>query len=63
MQKLFEVGDFVTKKEGHEFSGMVVAVFKTSEGKDRVVVENYSQGARGLLFIFRHDQLRSQLEV
>lgn len=62
MKKVFEEGDFVTKKEGHEFTGIVVATFNTLDGKPRVVVECLAQGARGLLFILRHDQLKSQLE-
>lgn len=57
MKKIFEVGDFVSKKEGHEFTGVVVGVFNTLDGKPRLIVECLAQGARGLLFILRHDQL------
>lgn len=55
---IFYPGDKVEKTSGHEYVGTVVAAFRTMDGKPRYVVESTTSGARGLLFIFRDDQLR-----
>lgn len=51
----FKVGDRVNKLKGYEFPGTVVAVFVTTVGETRLVVEmdNY-----GLLHIFNPNQLK-----
>ena len=54
------VGDYVFKPSGHEFIGIVVAVFWTLSNERRVVVESTTPGAKKLLFIFRPDQLANQ---
>lgn len=50
----FKIGDKVDKKVGYTFPGTVVAVFETTTGKIRFVVE---MDNHGLLHIFNEDQL------
>lgn len=50
-----EVGDYVIKNTGdYEFEGTIRAVVIKGNGTVRYVVEDY----RGLLFIFRAEQLK-----
>lgn len=51
--RLLEVGDRVDKQKGYKFSGVVRAIFATTQGT-RVVVELH---ILGLLHIFNPDQL------
>lgn len=51
------VGDSVVKVEGQEFSGKVVAVFANRSGNTRIVVECEVPEVRGLLHIYRPDQM------
>ena len=51
---LFE-GEYVNKTSGYQFPGVVVAVFQTSAGKTRYVVENMM--FPGMLHIFSGEQL------
>ena len=51
---MFNVGDKVDKAEGYTFPGTVVAVFETTTGKTRYVVE---MDGHGLLHIFNAKQL------
>lgn len=53
----FSVGDKVDKAKGYTFPGTVVAVFKTTEGNLRYVVE---MDTHHLLHIFNEDQLTHQ---
>lgn len=50
-----KIGDRVNKIKGYSFPGIVVAVFETTKGEIRVVVEmdNF-----GLLHIFNESQLQ-----
>ena len=48
-------GDRVVKLRGYPFPGVVLAVFLTSAGATRVVVE--SDAAPGMLHIFNPEQL------
>ena len=50
-----KIGDHVNKIKGYSFPGIVVAVFETTKGEIRVVVEmdNF-----GLLHIFNESQLQ-----
>lgn len=51
----FKIGDAVDKVSGYSFPGTIVAVFKTTKGETRYVVE---MKAYGLLHIFNEAQLR-----
>jgi hypothetical protein len=51
----FSVGDTVIKPVGYPFPGTVLAVFATSTGAIRIVVE--SRTAPGLLHIFSPEQV------
>lgn len=51
-----QTGDSVTKPEGYAFPGLVLGVFETLAGKQRVVVENLD--VPDLLHIFRPEQLQ-----
>ena len=56
-----KVGDIVKKIKGHQFTGVVVAVFKNSKGDTRVVVELFgsqTEDSGGLLHIFNTKQLQ-----
>ena len=54
----FFVGDRVRKKKGYGFPGVVVAVFMTTRGDVRLVVECTSLGVEGMLHIFNPDQMQ-----
>lgn len=49
-----KVGDKVNKKTGYRFPGTIVAVFDTTKGETRVVVE---MDGYGLLHIFSPENL------
>jgi len=53
----FPRGTLVRKIKGHEFEGFYLTEFVTTKGEIKCVVECYAIGARGLLFIFRPEQL------
>ena len=55
MTPIFQVGAKVDKVKGYSFPGTVVAVFETSKGESRVVVE---MDGFGLLHIFSHENLK-----
>lgn len=50
----FKLGDTVNKRRGYLFPGVVVAVFRTTAGQIRYVVEMKHYG---LLHIFNEEQL------
>lgn len=53
------IGDKVEKLDGDvRFTGVIVAVYKTLSGKDRIVVECTIEGVKGLQHIYRPDQFR-----
>lgn len=52
-----KVGDVVRKKDGYLYPGVIVAVFQTTAGKTRYVVECTAQDCAGMLHIFREEQL------
>ncbi len=54
------VGDRVRKREGFPFPGIVVAVFKTTAGLDRAVVECDVPEVKGILHIYRMNQLEKE---
>lgn len=51
------VGSLVRKSKGFRFPGVIVAAFKTTAGKDRVVVEARHQDFAGMLHIYDPAQL------
>ena len=53
----FRVGDNVVKLTGYKFPGTVVAVFMTTQGETRYVVEATGDEYRGMLHIFNGNQL------
>jgi hypothetical protein len=56
-----EIGDKVEKIDGDvRFTGVVVAVYKTLSGKERIVVECTIQGVEGLQHIYRPDQFKKR---
>lgn len=55
--KKMRLGDRVIKAEGQEYSGKVVSIFENLDGKQRVVVECEVPEVRGLLHIYRPDQM------
>lgn len=55
----FKVGDFVRKKCGYMFPGIVRAVFQNGDGEWRVVVECTEPTVKGILHIYNQGQLES----
>jgi hypothetical protein len=53
----FNVGDQVTKSNGYEFPGVVVARFHTTRGDVRYVVECVVEQVKGMLHIYNETQL------
>lgn len=53
-----KVGDRVVKVQGYKWPGIVVAVFCTLSGKQRLVVECTVPEVEGALHIYAPDQLR-----
>lgn len=53
----FKVGDRVRKARGYLWPGVVVAIFLTTDGKVRVVVECDVPEVRGALHIYSPDQI------
>ena len=53
----WQVGDKVRKKIGYKWPGIIVAVFLTLDGKERVVVECTVAEVAGALHIYSPDQL------
>lgn len=51
----FAIGDQVRKVSGYKYYGEIVALFKTTAGKLRVVVEQ--AGSEGMLHIFSTEQI------
>jgi hypothetical protein len=49
--------DRVTKRSGAKFTGVVVSIFWTTTGKERVVVEADHADYAGLLHIYAPEQL------
>ena len=54
---MFEVGDIVAKSSGYRWHGVVVAVFRTLAGRERVVVECTVEGVEGALHVYSPQQL------
>lgn len=52
-----KIGDTVEKINGYRWPGVVVSVFHTTEGKERVVVECTVPEVRGALHIYNPEQL------
>lgn len=52
------VGDKVYKRMGYRFPGIVRAIFKTSAGETRLVVECTAEEVAGLLHIYNPDQIQ-----
>lgn len=53
----FEVGDEVEKVSGYKWPGIVIAVFHTLSGKERVVVECTVPEVEGALHIYAPEQI------
>lgn len=58
LEPSIEQGDTVTKTEGYEFRGIVIAKFYTLAGKKRFAVESTVPGAAGIVHIFNEKQIR-----
>lgn len=56
----FEVDDWVNKKKGYKFPGVIIAKFETLTGKTRYVVECTAPLVQGCLHIFNADQLEKR---
>jgi len=54
----FEIDDYVVKRSGYVFRGVVRACFLTKKGEERYVVEADFAGFDGLYHIFSAGQLR-----
>lgn len=52
-----KVGDRVRKISGYPFPGVIACIFTTTEGATRVVVECTVPECKGMLHIYRPDQL------
>ncbi len=52
-----KVGDHVRKANGFRFPGVIVAVFETTAGARRVVVEAQHEDFAGMLHIYNPSQL------
>lgn len=52
-----QVGDKVQKAKGYRWPGVVVSVFKTLSGDERVVVECTAPDVSGALHIYSLDQI------
>jgi hypothetical protein len=50
----FKIGDKVYKPKGYKFPGIVVSIFKTTNGETRIVAEMIDNG---MLHIFTETQL------
>lgn len=57
MDKNFEIGDQVHKVTGYRWPGVVVAVFATTAGKLRIVVECTVPEVQGALHIYSPEQI------
>ena len=53
-----KLGDRVEKVEGYKWPGIVRAIFTTTAGKERIVVECTSDAVRGALHIYNPAQIR-----
>lgn len=53
----FRVGDHVRKVKGYLWPGIVVAIFLTTEGKVRLVVECTVPDVKGALHIYAPEQI------
>lgn len=53
-----QVGDKVEKVSGYRWPGVVVAVFETTQGKLRIVVECTVPEVAGALHIYNPEQLQ-----
>lgn len=53
----WQIGDKVEKATGYKWPGVVVSVFNTRKGKERVVVECTVPEVAGALHIYSPDQL------
>ena len=54
----FDVGDFVEKRSGYPWPGVVVSRFHTTEGHARYVVECTVREVYGALHIYNGNQLQ-----
>lgn len=54
------IGDKVQKVKGYLWPGVIVAIFKTLNGKERYVVECTVPEVRGALHIYSADQIRKK---
>lgn len=54
---MIKIGDRVEKIDGYKWPGVVVAVFKTTSGERRLVVECTAQAVAGALHIYSPGQL------
>lgn len=55
------VGDRVQKLKGYRWPGVIVAIFQTTAGKTRVVVECTVADVAGALHIYAPEQLERQV--
>ena len=53
-----KLGDRVERVEGYKWPGIVRAIFTTTAGEERIVVECTSDAVRGALHIYNPAQLR-----
>ena len=54
---MFDVGDFVKKKEGYRYEGIVVSIFDKLHGEVRCVVECTVNGCETMLHVFNMKNL------
>lgn len=59
----FELYQYVQKKKGYKYPGLIVAVFETTKGEIRYVVEARHPDFEGMLHIFNEDQIESTIEL
>ncbi len=57
-ERVFQIGDRVTKSAGYAFPGEIRSVFTNRAGLIRYVVEATGVDYAGMLHIFNGDQLR-----
>jgi len=58
----FEVFEYVRKKKGYHFPGMIMAKFTNRSGDIRYVVEAIHPDFKGMLHIFNGAQLERDIE-
>jgi hypothetical protein len=58
----FQLYEYVRKKKGYLFPGMIMAKFTTRSGATRYVVEAIHPDFKGMLHIFNGSQLERDIE-